>query len=156
VKLKPRRRRRRNELASTLIITSMVDMFTLVLLFLLVFYDPGFQGDDALELPRSQSTRAVEPGAVVRILPSGVLVGGRQVLALDAGALRAGTPMRDKGPTAVTEALTPLAAAAAEPEKAALQVECDRRVPWSALGPVLESAADAGFARYRFVVVGED
>lgn len=156
MKLKPRRRRRRNELASTLIITSMVDMFTLVLLFLLVFYDPGFQADSAMELPKSEVETPVEPGAKVRILPDGVEVDGARVLALDAGTLRAGTPMRGKGPSAVTDALTPLAAKAAKPEDAALLVECDRRVTWTALGAVLESAADAGFGKYRFVAAGSD
>lgn len=156
MKLKARRRRRRNELASTLIITSMVDMFTLVLLFLLVFYDPGFQADSALELPQSQVEKAIEPGAKVRILPTGIEVEGKEVLALEAGSLRAGTPMRGKGPSAVTDALTPLVGAAPDPKSAALLVECDRRVSWSVLGPVLESAADAGFARYRFVVASPE
>lgn len=156
MKLKPRRRRRRNELASTLIITSMVDMFTLVLLFLLVFYDPAFQADGTLELPTSTSERPVDPGARIRILPGSVEVEGAKVLALDGGNLQAGTPMRGKGPSAVTDALAPLAKKAAKPEDAALLVECDRRISWTALGAVLESAADAGFAKYRFVVAGAD
>ena len=150
------RRDRRNTMESTLIITSMVDMFTLVLLFLLVFYDPAFQSDTALELPKSATDVAVEKGPTVRVLPSGVEVDGRVVLVLDSGKIPGHTVMRGKAFADVIDALAPLRSPDAPPEGPSLVVECDRRVPWTVLGSVLESAAEAGFARYRFAARGTD
>lgn len=140
----------------TLIITSMVDMFTLVLLFLLVFYDPDFQSETALELPMSSADAALEKAPAVRVLPSGVEVAGRVVLQLDAGTIPGHTVMRGKAFADVVDALAPLRGSEAPPEGPALVVECDRRVSWAVLGSVLESAAEAGFARYRFAALATE
>ncbi len=150
------RRPRRNTMESTLIITSMVDMFTLVLLFLLVFYDPSFQTDTALELPQSAADAAVEKGPRIRVLPSGVEVDGRVVVQLESGTIPAQTVMRGKAFADVIDALVPLRSPDAPGDGPSLVVECDRRVSWTVLGSVLESAAEAGFARYRFAAVGTD
>ena len=52
----------------------MVDMFTLVLLFLLVFYDPSYQTDGDMQLPNATIDRTVEKGPIVKVTATAVLV----------------------------------------------------------------------------------
>lgn len=152
-----RQRRRRNELDHGLIITSMVDMFTLVLLFLLVFYDPGYQSDAEVQLPDATVQRPVEKGATVRISPDAVIVAGQTAAPVVNGGFGVGVARQGTAVVPVVDALTrlrestPLAEGQSEP---VLLVQCDKRVPWTVLRAVLESAAVAGYPRYRFVVLG--
>lgn len=154
-----RGRRKRNSVDHGLIITSMVDMFTLVLLFLLVFYDPDYQGDTKLELPTAASQRPAESGATVRVSPEGIEVGGAVVAGLRDGVLEASVPRDGRAVVPVVAALTRVREALApraDGEPPVLIVECDKRVSWTVLGAVLESGARAGFPRYRFLVLSGD
>ena len=149
------RGRRRNSVDHGLIITSMVDMFTLVLLFLLVFYDPAYQGGSEVDLPVGASVITAQSGVTVRVAPDGISVAGNVVASLPGGGLD-GSLVRDgQAIVALVEALsvelasTKVADSEGDP---VLIVECDKAVPWSVLGPVLESGSRAGFPRYRFLV----
>ncbi len=151
-----RGRRKRNAVDHGLIITSMVDMFTLVLLFLLVFYDPDYQGDTKLELPTAATQRPAEAGPTVRVSPEGIEVGGAVVANLRDGAIDGSIPREGKAVVPVVAALSRARQALTLPadgEPPVLIVECDKRVSWTVLGAVLESGAQAGFPRYRFLVL---
>ncbi len=133
----------------------MVDMFTLVLLFLLVFYDPAYQGGSEVDLPVGASVITAQSGVTVRVAPDGISVAGNVVASLPGGGLD-GSLVRDgQAIVALVEALsvelasTKVADSEGDP---VLIVECDKAVPWSVLGPVLESGSRAGFPRYRFLV----
>ena len=154
-----RGRRKRNSVDHGLIITSMVDMFTLVLLFLLVFYDPDYQADTTIELPNAASQRPAESGTTVRVFPGGIEVGGALVVGLRAGALDVAVPRDGTAVVPVVAALSrarEALAATADGEPPVLIVECDKRVSWTVLGAVLESGARAGFPRYRFLVLSDE
>jgi biopolymer transport protein ExbD len=139
-------------MAHGLIITSMVDMFTLVLLFLLMFYDPMYDGSSPLELPTATVQKRAEAGPTVRITTTGVQVDGKPVVALVAGRLETGGQQEGRAIRPLVEALSSFPAATAD---SAIGIECDKRVSWEVLGAVLESAAQAGFPRYRFIVAGQ-
>ena len=130
-------------------------MFTLVLLFLLVFYDPAYQGGSEVDLPVGASVITAQSGVTVRVAPDGISVAGNVVASLPGGGLD-GSLVRDgQAIVALVEALsvelasTKVADSEGDP---VLIVECDKAVPWSVLGPVLESGSRAGFPRYRFLV----
>ncbi len=153
----PRRKRRvvrRESLSHGLIITTMVDMFTLVLLFLLMFYDPTYDGSSPIDLPHAKVEAQAQTGPTISVTPDQISVGGTNVASLQAGKLPPGaleggcciTPLVDS-----LRALVPPGGG----EAPAVSVHCDKRVSWEALGAVLESASQAGFPRYRFVVAGE-
>ena len=152
----PRRRRtvRRESLSHGLIITTMVDMFTLVLLFLLMFYDPMYDGSSPIDLPHAKVQAHAQTGPTISVTPDLISVGGAAVAPLQAGKLLPGTlgggccilPLVDS-----LRALVPPGGG----EPPAVSVQCDKRVSWEALGAVLESASQAGFPRYRFIVAGE-
>lgn len=140
-----------------LIITSMVDMFTLVLLFLLVFYDPAYQGGSEVDLPTGSSVIAAQSGVTVRVDPHGIAVAGNVVASLPGGVLDRSLARDGQAIVALVAALSSELTSAKNAEgegDPVLIVECDKTVPWSVLGPVLASGARAGFPRYRFLVQG--
>lgn len=128
-------------------ITSMLDMFTIILVFLLNFLDPSTDALQEVELPSVPGAAEIEVGTVLTLSQEGVFVDGDQVLALN-GALPAGA------------ALDPLRARlqarrAAEPDarNPSLLVQCDRRTPYTSVAAILDVAEDAGFGGFRFVVL---
>lgn len=140
-------RRRRVEVAPSLNITSMLDMFTIILVFLLNFLDPDQDSSAGLSLPE---TAAVDPGRGEALLVIGrvdVRVGpavAQQVVpvgvdgSLDAERLaRALEELRGSFPEA----------------GAPLVVAVDRGVTWAAASRTLGLAGEAGFGDFRFVAV---
>ena len=146
-------------MAASLTITSMMDMFTLILLFLLVFFDPESQGDSELELPSAAVQTAPEAGPRVRVARDAVSVGGKEVAQLVGGQVDASLPREGAAVLPLADALRALREARASNEDGSppvLLVECDKRVPWGVLSSVLASASRAGFPKYRFFVVSEE
>lgn len=148
--------RRRNRVAvdSGLLITSMMDMFTIILLFLLNFFDPAAGSATDLFLPATSAQAGVEAGVTLDVSPTGVSVGGMQVLALDAGRLPSDAARQGRRIDVVYDALARAKNGATDAD-APLIVRADRRTAFGVLGDILYSAGAAGWARYRFVVVDE-
>lgn len=157
------RRRRRLEVGSELIVTSMVDMFSLLLTFLLNFVDPADPSALGVALPGSSSEEAVKQAIAVQISTTTIRVDGHDVLSLPAGvAGPAGSPaLADGGEKLVLDLQMALSSRLVEggptsgaDESQTIVIECDRSVPFSVLGEVLDAARKAGVRRYRFAVVG--
>lgn len=145
-----RRRERRIALASDLTVTSMVDMFTMLLAFLLHFVDPSLGGASLLALPHAGGTGEPEAGIVLRISTVDVSVGDSVVAALPIGG-----SLSPDLVAAVTEALR-AARPGDLPGETPLVVECDRTLPFALVGGLLGAARAAGFTRYRFAVERDD
>lgn len=161
--MKRRERRRRIEASQELIITSMVDMFTLLLTFLLNFVNPSSSTADDVLLPDSTSAEAVGAGVVLAVNAERVTVDGQVVLTLEgdptdprvpAGALAADGSIPELG-DALARALDnqPVARSSDSPD-AALVVQCDRSLPYALVSELLLSARGAGFHHFRLVVNG--
>jgi biopolymer transport protein ExbD len=144
----------------TLQLTSLLDMFTIILVFLMV----SFQADDqdfvlhaGLELPGSSAKSPFKPGVNVAITERWVVVEGQQVYELD-------------GEGAADEAgyeagkVEEIAAAVKETwdnrtkegdEENVVTIQADKGLPYKTLNLVMRSAAHAGFFRFRLVVEKE-
>ncbi len=144
------RRERRVQAASDLTITSMVDMYTIILTFLLNFVDPAMGEEGLLNLPTARATSAAAEGVVVQVTTEDIRVGGEVVARLEAGGRRVAAEVNREGMVIVpvADALR----AMSRVDDAPLVLECDRGVPFSLVGEVLQTARAAGFAHYRFVV----
>lgn len=143
-----RRRERRIQAASDLTITSMVDMFTMILTFLLNFVDPSMGDEGLLSLPTARATAAPLEGVTVTVTSADIRVAGAVVTPLVQGALPADVAREGA-------LIVPLVDALRGPggsDEVPLVLECDRRAPFSLVGAVLQSARAAGFTHYRFVV----
>lgn len=143
-----RRLQRRLPTNPYLQITSMTDMFTLILAFLLTFYDPSIVGAPSLVLPAVPVNAEEKPGPRIDVRSDGIVVDGVLVVTLDGhGGLRPGVERDAEGIPAVREALSARAR-----DSATLLVACDKSAPYGIVGDVLASAHAAGFDDYRFVV----
>jgi hypothetical protein len=138
----------------------MMDIFTIILLFLLTFFDPS-SADAGPQLPGSEATAAVEEGPRLRVLPAGIDLDGRRILPLADGAV---LPAVERDGRALMALLGPLqqarsraggALADAPTEEPVLVLEVDRAVPYAIVGDVLLTAGQAGWGRFRFVVARE-
>lgn len=159
------RRRRRLEVGSELIVTSMVDMFSLLLTFLLNFVDPADPSALGVALPGSSSEEAVKQAIPVQISTTAIRVDGRDVLPLEPGPggpapsaalspeLRA-EKLQVELAAALSERLVAGTSTSGADESHTIVIECDRSVPFSVVGEVLDAARNAGVRRYRFAVVG--
>ncbi len=146
-------------------LAAMVDMMINLLIFLLTLYgtDPiDVRGSAELQLASSASHDPVKYAVSVVVSQKAVEVDGVPVVLLreENGALR--FPDGD-ALGGFTQALAQrrdeaVAAAAKRGEDAIpdMSIQCDRRVPWEVLGPLLTQAGDAGFGQFRFVVHGEE
>ncbi len=147
------KRRRRIAATPMVQITSMLDMFTILLVFLLNFLDPSRPPDeDALRLPPSSASVTVAPGPTLVVTPDGVRVAGRLITALAPGP---SLPSEDgralEEVQRALEAIRPQDGAA----EVTLVVQVDRSVTYGIVASLLATARAAGFDGFRFVVLHE-
>ncbi len=143
-------------------LTSLMDMFTIILVFLLVSMsseEHDFVRDETVDLPQSKSQGRFEPAVNVVVSESYVkvqenvvarLVGGEvgddQVKAgrLDAvvRAVRRARERRENDPDA-------------DDQEEIIVVQADRSLPYRTVYLVLRSCSIAGYNRYRVVIQKE-
>lgn len=168
-------RRSRSSKPPSLVITPLLDMFTIILIFLIVSFsaeDYDFKLDESVALPTSSSRTTFKPSISVAISMTGVLVEGQQVVALTAGRAAAehyeggeipelvahlgeyyedllgGEPApADAEPQAVDDD-EPLAV-----DEVVVTVQADKGLDYKTLYLILESSAKAGFFKYRLAVL---
>ena len=155
----PRRKKGR----PALMLTSLLDMFTIILIFLIVSYDAeemDFNLDSQLQLPESAATSVFKPAANVSISASGVKVEGHAVAKFTGGRPKAESLAAKQIPE-VVEALQKVRlvfeAEASErgedPQDAIVMLQADKDLEYSTLYLVMRSARLAGFAKYRLAVM---
>jgi hypothetical protein len=142
-------------------ITSMLDMFTIVLVFLLNFLDPSNESDSEVVLPQAAVDAKVAGGTVLTVSKNRVLVDGEEVFSLSDGRLPVGLARTGRDIDALHERLAAAASKSSSGRdntegssgNAALAVHCDRTVPFFVLGELLYTAGQAGYGQFRFVVI---
>ena len=157
---------RRAEVDSDLNINSMMDMMTIILVFLLKSYgneDIQVAPSEDLRLPSSSAIQAPEVAVNVVVSRSQIVVDGEPVLDL---ALEEGVPvvpedaMRGNLISQLQEVLEEKAddaKAIAErspdhPFEGRLLLQCDRSTPFSLVRSVMYTAGQAHFGQFKFVV----
>lgn len=147
-----RRRARRVVETASLSITSMMDMMTIILIFLLRSFSTdeiAITPSAELRLPVSTATTRPTVHVLVAVSSAGIAVDGLRVADAQPGA-ELGIPelidaLKDKARRAVP-------GEADAPVEGLLLVECDRATRFEVLRRVLYSAGEAGFPRYKLVV----
>lgn len=167
------RRRPKKGGAPALMLTSLLDMFTIILIFLIVSFeaeDYDFKLDSKLTLPESQAKSVFKPAVNMSITQGAVILEQQKIAVLAAGKVRPEDEV-DGGIGPVVDALKTLydekfgedavAAAPAADDDAEgedetapiLLVQADKDLDYSTLYLVMRSARMAGFARYRLAVM---
>jgi len=168
------RQKRRAVKPDELNITSMMDMMTIILVFLLKSYstdDITVQGGD-LQLPVSSSLTPPKLAVNVIVSQSQILVDGEPVVALEAaadpdtGKMVPKVPDDEKlGPKILSlfeklqakadqsKALGERAASDEFDFKGQVLLQVDKRLPFSIVRDVMFTAGQAQFGEFRFVVI---
>lgn len=179
-----RRRGRRMSTESGLSITSLMDMMTIILVFLLTNWGTNVlpvQPSDDFQLPTSSATDEPKVAVIVIVTRSDVFVDGERVLSLgatDEPGVGVGIPageMDGRTVKVVYDRLVAAGAAARQARDAAvpapapaagsdddeggfegdLLLQLDRRTPFAVMRDLMYTAGQAGFSRFRFVVVSD-
>jgi biopolymer transport protein ExbD len=142
------RRSRRIVPAPMVPITSMLDMFTIILVFLINFLDPEQDSAAAIELPQTVLSVKGKGEALLVVARTEVRVG-------PAGAQRVVATTPELDVDALDAALDALRDALPS-ESPVLVVAVDKGVTWQAASDVLARASASGFGDFSFVAVRPD
>jgi biopolymer transport protein TolR len=128
-------------------LTSLVDMMTILVVFLLVNF--SVQGElagsaTALRLPDSTSRQPLQPGLAVEVGPQVISVDGRPVIGL--AAALAGDSLL------IAPLASALRAAQAGRPPARVTLECDRDLDFALLKRVIHTCSHSGLADFALLV----
>ncbi|MCK5691051.1 biopolymer transporter ExbD [Myxococcota bacterium] len=143
-------------------LTSLLDMFTIILVFLMVSYqeeDKEFVLHADVKLPTSSAENPLKTAVNVAVTMSNVLVDGVKVYKLAKGGKLKKKEFKKRHIQAVTEAVKEAWARieakgkeTGEEKEQVVVVQADKGMPYETLHTVMRSAAQGGFVRFRLVV----
>lgn len=146
-------------------ITSMADIFTIILVFLLKTYSTSLTSispSSAVTLPEARSSDNLVEALKLEISPHVILLDGTPVTALnnfrfDRGDLEANGTSRSLN-TALLKVPKPNAEAPQDPNvpHQLLLVLADEKTPYSIIHSVMDSAQASGFDAFKLAVVEGD
>lgn len=146
---------RKKRAPMSLQLTSLLDMFTIILVFLLQSFqaeDENFTLHSGLELPVSDSRNPFTRAVNIAVSPDGVYVEGASVHALEAGEASE-ADLAAETVSAIAEAVKTAAdAQSLEGEARVATIQADEEIPYDTIDLVMRSAALAGCYRFRLVI----
>ena len=154
------RMRRKAKKKPGLMLTSLLDMFTIILIFLIVSFeaeDYEFKLNPELQLPESTSKSVFKPAVNVALTPNGVLVQEESVAPFNNGQPRESDVAAEQIPElveALSKVLAFREATSEEPDEESIVIlQADKGLPYKTLYLVMRSARLAGFDKYRLAVM---
>ena len=170
---------RRREVEDGLNITSMMDMMTIILVFLLKSYstqDISVAPSEDLELPVSSVKKAPEIAVNVVVSKKSIVVDGVQVLNLETvpdednpGQKKVQVPEDERNGQLIDLLLDELSKKAETAKdlgqqtgsddyafKGRLLIQCDKKLPFEVLRQVMYTAGQAQFSEFKFVVYKQE
>lgn len=154
--LRPSSKRRRPKLLS-LQLTSLLDMFAILLVFLLVSFqadDKGFILHAGVDLPASTAGSPLKPGVNVAITEEAVYVEGYKVHYLQQGGRITDEELKEGRLEEVSRAIGVIweSKKGEEDDDNIVLIQADQGLPYKTIHLVMRSAAHAGFYRFRLAV----
>ena len=137
-------------------ITSMMDMFTIMLIFLLLNFAPDtadLKLDKEMTLPTSTSERPYEPAVKIALTRTEIIVGDDVVAKVRKGRL-VGARMDGEVIVPLRSALILHRNKIKNADDAVVIFYADKDAPFAVVDKVMKSAASAGFPRFKFAVSG--
>lgn len=148
-----------------LMLTSLLDMFTIILIFLIVSFeaeDQEFNLNTDLKLPDSSARSVFKPAVNVAITPGALIVEKKEIVKLKDGKLPASYYDQDDVPEleALLSKIYDIKFADATPEElsaedggAIMLIQADKNMDYRTLFLILKTAGRAGFVKYRLAVM---
>ena len=144
----------------SLILTPLLDMFTIILVFLMVSFqaeDKDFVLNPALKLPISSAQSPFKTAVNVAVSKQAVFVEGEPVYRLEDGGKIKRRDLRRPRIDAIAEAVAKAweGRKKSENEENVVVVQADKDLPYKTIYTVVRSATYSGFYRFRLVVEKE-
>jgi biopolymer transport protein ExbD len=150
-------------------LTSLLDMFTIILIFLIVSFeaeDQDFKLHEGIKLPQSSARSVFKPAVRLVVTPNQVIVEDEVIATLEDGTFPESLHDEGKIPEMV-EFLEPRFEAIQldaelkrergekieEEDQAIILVQADKSIDYDTLYLVLRSASVAGFHKYRLAIM---
>ncbi|MFZ5475791.1 MAG: ExbD/TolR family protein [Myxococcota bacterium] len=155
-----RRKHGHEELITGLNLTAMMDVLTILLVYLIKVYADAPENitlNDDLRPPASTAPANIVPSVSVLISKSGILVDNKKVLDIDGGKIVAADPNQKYLPLAQAldkrvETIKAIAARGGSPFDGNLMIIADEDTQYDIISSVLYQAGRAEFTNYRLVV----
>lgn len=155
-----RKRRGNGELISGLNLTAMMDVMTIILVYLIKQYASAPENitlNDDLRPPLSTAPQNIVPAVTVMISKSSILVDNSTVLTVEGGRVVAEDPNSLYQPLASAldarvDTIRAIAERGGSPFDGNLMVIADEDTPFDIISSVLYQAGKADFTTYRLVV----
>ncbi len=143
-RIRPTGQKHRRTLLASLMLTSLVDAFSILVIFLLINYSANQDNvnvGDKIRLPEARASQFIQNGVVVRI------EGETGEVFVD-----------DKGIaiSALADHLKALNGGAEKASSDGLVIVADRQLDYAALSPVILAGSSAGFTKFKFAVVRDE
>ncbi len=170
-----KRASRRGQEEQSLSITSMMDIMTILLVFLLKSYstdDISIAASDDLQIPVSSSIKPPKLAVNVVVSQVDIVVDGQWVLNLEevpddeSGEMTVQVPEAEKRGQMISSFYESLSAKADTAKslgertqsgdfdfKGQVLLQCDKRLPFNVIREVMFTAGQAQFGEFRFVVI---
>jgi biopolymer transport protein ExbD len=156
-------RRRPQRKPPGLMLTSLLDMFTIILIFLIVSFeaeDYDFKLNSDLTLPTSSARSVLKPAVDIAITPTDLVVDKKSVAKLTNGKFPASNYRNQEIPELVEVLKKRYALVkdeAVNPEtgedNAIIVVQADKSLDYDTVYLVLRSSALSGFVKYRLAIM---
>lgn len=141
-RLRPNGGRARRTMIAGLMLTSLVDAFSILVIFLIMNHSTNQEVlnlGDKIQLPQARESQFIQEGVVVRVEGGRYFVDDKPVAL---SALAANLKSHNDGADAA--------------KKEGLIIVADRQLDYADLSPVILAGSNAGFTKYKFAVVRED
>ena len=156
-------RRRPTKRPPGLMLTSLLDMFTIILIFLIVSFeaeDYDFKLNADLTLPSSSARSVLKPAVDIAITPTDLLVDRKSIAKLNKGKFPDSVYRNQEVPELVTllkKRYEIVKDVAVDPEtgedNAIIVVQADKSLDYETIYMVLRSSALGGFVKYRLAIM---
>lgn len=141
-RLRPSANQHRRTMVASLMLTSLVDAFSILVIFLILNHSANqetVEVGNKVKLPQAESTSFIQQGVVVRIEDGKFFVENKPVH-LDA------LQMTLKRENAVSP----------DAKKEGLIIVADKQLDYADLSPVILAGSSAGFTKFKFAVIKRD
>lgn len=138
--LKPRGWKANRQMIFTLALTSLIDAFSILVIFLLINgpdNGTGVQANKNIVLPEATSASKMEVGTIIRIEQGRYFVDNREVLVSELTQRLFEAQKKINKKTEVPR----------------LIIQADRKSDYSLLNPVIMAAAQTGYQQFKFAVL---
>jgi len=141
--LRPTNGRRRRTMFASLMLTSLVDAFSILVIFLIMNTSASQDTLDVdmqkMALPKATNSQLIMDGVTVRVEGNSFEVDKKPV-------------RKDQ----LVATLKQIYAASAEAKKDGLIIVADKNLGYEELNPVLLAGSQAGFSKFKFAVIKKD